>query len=71
MKQNADFDEGISQAQSNATQLPNPQYLTTNKSFQMRYYNGQSTKFQTSNFTKEKVSFSQFLAFTPGSLHAP
>ena len=38
MKQNADFQEGISQAQSTATPLPSPNFLTTNKSFQMRYY---------------------------------
>ena len=38
MKQNADFDEGISQAYSTATLLPTPKFLTTNKSFQMMYY---------------------------------
>ena len=38
MKQNADFQEGISQAQRSATPLPTPKFLTTNESFQMRYY---------------------------------
>ena len=60
MKQNADFQEGISQAQSTATPQPTLKFLTTNKIFQMGYYirillkghqNGQRTKFQTSNFT--------------------
>ena len=54
MKQNADFQEGISQAYSTATPLPTLNVLTTNKSFQMRYYimifpkgyqNSQTTKF--------------------------
>ena len=60
MKQNVDFQEEILQAQSTATPLPTSKSLTTNESFQMRYYvriflkvhqNGQRTKFQTSNFT--------------------
>ena len=39
MKQNADFQEGISQAYSNATPLPTPKFLNTNnKSIQMKYY---------------------------------
>ena len=38
MKQNADFQEGISQAYSTATPLPTPKVLTTNESFQLRYY---------------------------------
>ena len=38
MKQNADFLEGYSQAQGTATPLPIPRILTTNESFQMRYY---------------------------------
>ena len=38
MKQNADFQEGISQAQSTVTPLLTPKFLTTNESFQMRYY---------------------------------
>ena len=54
MKQNADFQEGISQAYSTATLLPTPNFLTPNKSFQMIYYkkiflkgeqNGQRSKF--------------------------
>ena len=38
MKQNADFQEGIWQAYSAATPLHIPRFLTTNESFQMRYY---------------------------------
>ena len=38
MKQKADFQEGISQGQSTATPFPTPKLLTTNESFQMRYY---------------------------------
>ena len=38
MKENVDFQEGILQAQSTATPLPTPKFLTTNESFQMRYY---------------------------------
>ena len=38
MKQNADFQEGISQAESTATPLPTPKFLTTNESFKMRHY---------------------------------
>ena len=38
MKQNADFQEGILQAQSTATPLPTPKVLTINESFKMRYY---------------------------------
>ena len=38
MKQNADFKEGISQAQNTATPLHIPRFLTTTESFQMRYY---------------------------------
>ena len=38
MKQNADFQEGISQAYSTATPLPTPKVLTTNKSFKIKYY---------------------------------
>ena len=38
MKQNADFNEGISQAYSTATLLSTPKFLTPNKSFQMMYY---------------------------------
>ena len=38
MKQNTDFQERISQAESTATSLPTPKFLTTNESFQMRYY---------------------------------
>ena len=38
MKQNADFQVGISQAQSTATLLYIPVFLTTNESFQIRYY---------------------------------
>ena len=38
MKQNADFQEGSSQAYSTATSLSTPKFLSTNKSFQMRYY---------------------------------
>ena len=37
MKQNADIQEGISQALSAAKPLPIPKSLNTNKSFQMRY----------------------------------
>ena len=37
MKDNADFQEGISQTQRTATLLPTSKFLTTNKSFQMRY----------------------------------
>ena len=37
MKQNADFQEHISQAYSTATPLPTPKFLTTNKSFQLNY----------------------------------
>ena len=60
MKQNGDFQEGISQPQGAATPLPIPMFSTSNESFQMRNYkriflkghqNGQRTKFQTSNFT--------------------
>ena len=61
MKQNADFQEDISQAQNTATPLPIPRFLPTNESFQMRYYyigiflkghqNNQNAKFETSNFT--------------------
>ena len=40
MKQIADFQEGISQAWSTATPLPTQKLLTTNESFQMRYYKG-------------------------------
>ena len=54
MKQNAGFQEGVSQAYSTATPLPIPKVLTTNESFQMRYdirfflkghQNGQRTTF--------------------------
>ena len=54
MKQNADFQKGISQAYSTATPLPTPKVLTANESFKIRYYkrislkahkNGQRTKF--------------------------
>ena len=38
MKQNVDFQEGISQAWSTPTHLPTPKFLATNESFQMRYY---------------------------------
>ena len=38
MKQNADFNEGISQAYSTATLLSTLKFLTPNKSFQMMYY---------------------------------
>ena len=38
MKQNADFQEDISHAWSTATLLSSPIFLTTNKTFQMRYY---------------------------------
>ena len=38
MKQNADFQEGISEAESPAKPLLNPKLLTTNESFQMRYH---------------------------------
>ena len=38
MKQNADFLEGISQAENTATPLPTSKFLTTNKNFQRRYY---------------------------------
>ena len=38
MKQNADFEEGFSQAKSTTRPLPIPRFLTTNESFQMRYY---------------------------------
>ena len=38
MKQNADFQEGISQAWSTITPLPTPKFLTTNENFEMRYY---------------------------------
>ena len=34
MKQNADFQEGISQAQSTATPLPTPKFLSSNESGQ-------------------------------------
>ena len=53
MKQNADFQEGISQAWSIATPLPTFNVFTTNESFKMKYYkrislkghkNGQRTK---------------------------
>ena len=37
MKQNADFQEGIPQLYSTATPLPTPNFLTTEKSFQMMY----------------------------------
>ena len=40
MKQNADFQEGISEAESPAKPLLNPKLLTINESFQMRYYIG-------------------------------
>ena len=59
MKQNADFQDGFSQAQSTATPLPILEFLTTYKSFQMSRYiriffkghqNGQRTKFYTLNF---------------------
>ena len=38
MKQNADIQEGIPQAQNTATPLPTPKFLTTNENFEMRYY---------------------------------
>ena len=38
MKQNDDFQEGVSPAYSIAIPLLNPKFLTTNESFQMRYY---------------------------------
>ena len=38
MNQNADFQEGIPQPLSTATPLPTPKFLSTNESFQMRYY---------------------------------
>ena len=38
MKQNADFQEGISKAQGTATRVPTPKFLTTNENFEMRYY---------------------------------
>ena len=38
MKQNADFQEGISQAEGTATPLPTSKFVTTNESFQMRYF---------------------------------
>ena len=37
MKQSADFQEGISQAQSTASPLTTPKFLTTNENFKMRY----------------------------------
>ena len=54
MKQNADFQEGISQAYIAATPLLTPKLLNTYECFQMSYYigiflkghqNGQRTKF--------------------------
>ena len=38
MKQNADFQEGISQAYSTAALLSTPKILTSDKGFQMKYY---------------------------------
>ena len=38
MKQNADFQEVISQNLSTVTLLPTQKFLTINESFQMRYY---------------------------------
>ena len=38
MKQNADFKDSISQVISTSTPLPTPKFLTTNQSFEMRYY---------------------------------
>ena len=38
MKQNADFQEGVSQAYSTATPLPTQKVLITNESIQIRYY---------------------------------
>ena len=38
MKQNADFHYVDSQALSTTTPLPTLKFLTTNESFQMRYY---------------------------------
>ena len=38
MKQNADFQEGISLAQDNAIPLPTLKSLIANESFQIRYY---------------------------------
>ena len=38
MKQNADYQLGISQAKSTAASLLTPKFLTTNDSFQMSYY---------------------------------
>ena len=37
MEQNADFQEGISQAYSSTTPLSIPKSSTANESFQMRY----------------------------------
>ena len=60
MKQNADLQEGISQAYSTAIPLLTLKSLTNTENFQMRYYKrifikghqyGQRVKFQTSNFT--------------------
>ena len=39
MKQNADFQEGISQDQGTAEPRPTPKLLTTNESIQIRYSN--------------------------------
>ena len=38
MKQNANFQEGILQALRTTTPLPTLKFLTSNESFQMRYY---------------------------------
>ena len=38
MKENADFQEGISQAWISVTPLPTPKFLTSHESFQIRYY---------------------------------
>jgi len=38
MKQNADFQDDVSQAWSTVTPLPTPKFLITNESFLRRYY---------------------------------
>ena len=55
MKQNADFQEGISQAQSTATPLPTPKVLTTNENFDMRCFLFKDFPQGASEWPKDKV----------------
>ena len=55
MKQNADFQEGISQPYIIATTLSTKKFLTTYESFQMRYILGKDFLQEASEWPQEKV----------------